>query len=119
MSCPNCSADNKQLLTVLQKGTRYKCKECDEIFVEWNKGILYNGTEEFNLWYAQNREFLYDIAVQSMTDIVEFIQKKDWSEKYKIVAINIAMENLKAYYEGELNIIKDMEIKINKEMKYR
>lgn len=113
--CPNCEEDNKEILAILNRGIRYRCKTCLEIFVCWNKGVEYLGNKEFNDWFSKNKAELYDIAVQHIKDIVFDINQKDWPDNFKILAVNIIVENIKLFYYGELGI-KDLEEEISSEM---
>ncbi|MBZ5529585.1 MAG: hypothetical protein LAN71_17020 [Acidobacteriia bacterium] len=113
--CPNCEEDNKEILAILNRGIRYRCKNCFEIFICWNKGVEYSGNEEFNDWFSKNKAELYDIAVQHTMNIVGYINEKDWPYKIKILAINIVIENIKLFYYGDLGV-KDMEEEISNEM---
>jgi hypothetical protein len=94
MNCPNCKSDEILILSILIYGNKYKCQDCGDTFVIWNKGVNYVGNTEFNDWYDENKTELYDIAEDIVLKIGDILTFKDWSDDYKIVATNIILENI-------------------------
>lgn len=117
VKCPNCGSNETIILSVLRNGNRCVCEDCGETFVEWSKGINYVGNEDFNAWYGANKTNLYNIAEKLVTEIGEALNKKDYSDDYKIVATNIIIENMEILC-SELGI-KDLEEKISTKLKYK
>jgi ribosomal protein S27E len=117
IKCPSCDSNETIILSILRNGSRCKCEDCGETFVEWSKGINYIGNDEFNTWYGVNKTDLYNIAEKLVTEIGDALSQKDYSGDYKIVATNIIIENMESLCT-KLGI-KDSEEEISAKLKYK
>lgn len=119
MECPHCKSKDIQILSILRIGKRCKCKTCEEIFVEWNKGVDYRGNYEFNKWYTEdNKAELYNVAKKVVDDISDILSEKDWSDDFKIIAFNIIIENIRLKCYGELGL-KEIEEELCYKLNYK